>query len=65
MGNFKQKEDLKMHIQLTDYDNSQGYDLGMGEFLSQVAQEIYANFHKPSWETWKHHFYGKNPKENF
>ena len=38
MGNFKQKEALKMYIQLPDYDDFQRYDLGVGGNLSQVAR---------------------------
>ena len=47
MDNFKQLDDLKMYIQLPDYDDSHGYDLGVGELLSQFVRGIYAHFHKP------------------
>ena len=53
-----------MYIQLPDYDDFQGYDLGMGWILSHIAHEIYANFHKPSWETLEHHlFMAETPKK--
>ena len=62
----KQKEDVKLHIQLPDYDDFQGYDLGMEGALHQVLRQIYANFHMPSWRTLKHRFFpGWNCKETF
>ena len=64
VNDFKQQEGLKMYIQLPDYDDFQGYDLGMGWILSHIAHEIYANFHKPSWETLEHHlFMAETPKK--
>ena len=56
VGGFKQKADLEMYSQLPDYDEFQGYDQGVESVLGQIAQEIYANFHKPSWQTLKRHF---------
>ena len=53
----KQREDLKMYSQLPDYDDFQGYDLGVGGVLSRIAHKIYAGFHKPSWRTLKHHWF--------
>ena len=32
-------------------------------FLRQVALRIYDNFHKPSWQTLKHHLLRRKPKE--
>ena len=64
VNGFKPQEDLKMYSQLPDYDDFQGYDLGVGVILREIAHKIYANFHKPSWQTSKHHFYGGN-SENF
>ena len=29
VGNFKQQEDLEMYSQLPDYDDFQGYDVGI------------------------------------
>ena len=64
VNGFKQKEDLKMYIQLPDYDYFQGYDLGAGGVLSQISHKIYANFHKPSRATLKHHlFMAETPKK--
>ena len=57
LDNFKHKEDVKMYIQLPYYDDFQCYDLGMGGTLNRAARGIYANFHKPSWRTLKHHLY--------
>ena len=55
-----------MYTQLPDYDDCQGYDRGVCGNLSQVDRGIYANFHKPSWQTWKHHLLtAKNRKESF
>ena len=52
-----------MYIRLPDYDDFQCYDLGVGGVLSQIAHKIYANFHKPSWRTLKHHlFMAENTK---
>ena len=52
-----------MYIKLPDYDESKCYDLGRGNTVNQVARKIYANFHKPSWQTLKHHsFSAKVPK---
>ena len=51
LGDLKHKEDVKIPSQLPDYDDFRGYDLGVGGILSQVARGIYADFHKPSWET--------------
>ena len=56
-GKFKEKEDVKMYIKLPDYDDLQGYDLGRGGDLNHVARKIYANLHKPSWRTLKHHLF--------
>ena len=55
-----------MYMQLPDYDDFQGYDLGVGGILSQIAHNIYANSHKPSWQTLKHHLLvAKIPKKIF
>ena len=67
VNGFKQKEDLKMYRQLPDYDDFQGYDLGAGGVSSRIPHKIYANFHKPSRITLKHHLFmaetQRNPKE--
>ena len=57
MWNFNQKEDLEMYSQLPDYANSQCYDMGIETTLSQISQKVYANRHKPSWETLKHRLF--------
>ena len=44
-----------MYGRLQDYDDFQGYDLGQEDILRQVALRIYANFHRPSRQTLKHH----------
>ena len=54
---FEQQEDVKLYSQLPDYDDFQGYDLGVGGVLSRIAHKIYAGFHKPSWRTLKHHWF--------
>ena len=54
---------LKMYIQLPDYDDFRYYDLGVGGILSQIVHKIYANFHKPSWQTLKHHLFMENPQK--
>ena len=54
-GNSKQKEDVKLHRRLPDYDDSQCYYSGKEDILRQVAHRIYANPHMPSWPTLKHH----------
>ena len=66
LDKFKQKEDVKSHIQLPDYDDFQCYDLGRGGLFRQVSHRIYANFHKPSRRTLKHRlFSGRIPEETF
>ena len=66
LGNFKHQEGVKLYGQLPDYDDFQGYDLGQGAILHQVAQRIYANFHQPSWQTLKSHLFSVNaPKKIF
>ena len=55
-----------MYSQLPDYDDLQCYDLGVEAILRQIDQKIYANFHKPSWRTLKHHlFMAGIPKKIF
>ena len=66
VNDFKHQEELKMYSRLTDYDDFQRYDLGVGGILSQIAHKVYDNSHKPSWETLKHHlFMAKNHKGAF
>ena len=63
-NDFTQQEDFKMYIRFPDYGDFQCYDLGVGGILSQFVHEIYANFHKPSWQTLKYHlFVAKIPKK--
>ena len=57
LDNSKQRGDVKLYIQLPYYGDFQGYDLGQEDILRQVAQRIYANSHKPSWRTLKHHMF--------
>ena len=55
-----------MYSQLPDYDDFRGYDLGIDEQLERAATLIFANFHKPSWQTLKHHlFTAKAPRKLF
>ena len=64
--NFIQQGDFKMHIQLPGYDDFQCYDLGIDTILSQIAQKIYTDFHKPSWQTLRRHlFMAQIPKKLF
>ena len=51
VGNFKHQEGWGIYGQLPDYDELQGYDVGIDTDLSRIAEKIYANFHKPSWRT--------------
>ena len=53
---FPHQEDVKLHSQLPDYDDFRGYDMGIDE-QSEVAKRIFANFHKPSWQTSKRHLF--------
>ena len=55
LGDYEKQEDVKLYVQLPDYDGSQRYDMGKDDNLRQVALRIYANSHKPSWRTSKHH----------
>ena len=52
---FNHQEDIKTYGQLPDYDEFQGYDLGIDSELSQIDETIYVSFHKPSWRTLKRH----------
>ena len=54
--NLKRKEGLEMHSQLPYYDEYQWYDMGIETVLSQIAQQIHANFRMPSWGTSKRNF---------
>ena len=66
VANFKHRDDFKMHSQLPDYDDFQGYDLGIETILSQISQKIYSYFRKPPWKTLKHHlFMAEIPKNLF
>ena len=53
--NSTQKEDSEMYSQLPDYDVFQWYYMEIDAAVSQIAQKVYANFHKPSWQTSKRH----------
>ena len=55
LEDFEQKSDVKLYGQLPDYDDFQVYDLAQEDILRQIALGIYANFHRPSWGTLKHH----------
>ena len=55
--NFKHQEDVKLYIQLPDYGDFRGYDLGRGDTLNQVGRKIYGNSHKSSWQTLKHRLF--------
>ena len=57
LGDSQKQEGVKLYSQLPDYDDFQGYDLGDEDISRQVALGIYANFHKPSWQTLKHHLF--------
>ena len=57
LDNSKQQEDVKLYGQLPAYDDLQCYDLGQEDILRQVAQRIYANYHKPLWRTLKRHLF--------
>ena len=61
----KREEDLKMYIELPDYDDFQCYDLGVGGILSQIAHKIYVNFRNPSWQTLKRHLFMGKSERNF
>ena len=53
--NFKHQEALKMYEQLPDYDEFQGYYLGIDSEFPQMDGGVYANFHMPSWQTLMRH----------
>ena len=55
--NFKQKGDLEMYGQLPDYDEFRRYDPGIDTDLSQIDENVYANFHMPSRQTLKRHLW--------
>ena len=57
LDNPKHQEDVKLYCQLPDYDDFQCYELGEADILRQVSHRIYANSHKPSWQTLKHHLF--------
>ena len=57
VGNFKHQEDLKMYGRLPDYGEFRGYDLGVDSGLSQIDEEIYANFYKPSRGALRRHLF--------
>ena len=62
----EKQEDVKLYGQLPDYGDFQGYDLGMEDILLQIALRIYDNFHRPSWQTLKHHLFAvRMPKTLF
>ena len=63
LEDYKKQEDVKLYGQLPDYDDFQGYDMGEEDVLRQVGLRIYANFHKPTWKTLKHHLLRQNRKE--
>ena len=46
-----------MYGQFPDYGDFQVYDMGVRTELIQAAEEIYADFHMPSWGTLKHHLF--------
>ena len=52
---FSQQEDVKLYSQLPDYGEFRGYGLGFGEQLEKQQLPFFVNFHKPSWQTLKHH----------
>ena len=54
-----------MYSQLPDYDDFQGYDLGIDTILSQIDQKIYSNFHQPSWRISKRHLFMAEMPKNF
>ena len=65
VGNFKQKEDSKMRIQMPGYVDFRGYDLGWGDSksnssngLCRFPQAIMENLEAPL-------IYGENRKEAF
>ena len=48
---FNQQEDLETYIQLPAYDDDfRDYGMGIDGVLSKIARNIYANYHKPSWQ---------------
>ena len=61
---FKQTEDVKLHIQLPDYGDFQGYYLGRDGALNHVARKIYANFHKPPSRTLKRRLFSVKITKN-
>ena len=56
-GGFKNQEDLEMYGQVPDYGEFHRYDMRIDSESSQVGEKIYADFHKPSWQTPKRHLF--------
>ena len=48
---------METYSHLPGYREFQRYGLGIDAVLSQIAQKIYANSHKPSWQTLKRHLF--------
>ena len=66
LDDSEQQGDVKLYVQLHGYDDFRRYDLGQEDISRQVAQRIYANFHKPYWETLKLHLFSVGiPKKLF
>ena len=63
LEDYEKQEDVNLYFQLPDYDDFQCYDMGKDDILLRVALRIYGNFHKPSWQTLKHHLLRQNPEE--
>ena len=52
---FPQRGDVKLYSQLQDYDDFRGCDLCTDGQLEEIANRIFANFYKPTWQALKHH----------
>ena len=57
LGDFKIQEDVKMYMQLPDYDDLRGLDLPGETDLTGISKRIYGGFGKPSWLTLKRHLF--------
>ena len=55
LDEFKIQEDVKMYIQLPDYDDFLGFYLPSESALAAISNRAYAGFLKMTWSTLKHH----------
>ena len=62
---FPQQEDVNCIVNYQIPMIFGGYNLGIDEQVEQAATLIFANFHKPSWRTLKHHLSQQRCHRNY